>query len=92
MIAVPITGASFAAVEQILCLSVTMLSHASRDRKTAVMMALGTYRSMLREWEQTLGADAEAALQRRVASETPLTVAFRPHALVPGEDEARQSA
>lgn len=92
VIAVPVTGASFAAVEQVLCLSVTMLAHASREQKTAVMNALGTYRATLRDWEQTLGAEAEAALQRRIASETPLTVAFRPAALIPGESEGRQSA
>lgn len=92
VIAVPVTGASFSGTEQVLCLSVTMLAHASRDRKTAVMNALGTYRTTLRDWEQTLGADADAALQRRLASEDPLTVTFRPGALVPGTDEGRQSA
>ena len=92
VIAVPVTGASFGATEQVLCLSVRMLAHASREQKRAVMSALGTYRATLREWEQALGAEAEAALQRRIASESPLTVAFRPAALAAGAQDGRQSA
>ncbi len=78
VIAVPVAGVGYADGAHVLCLSVAMLPHASREQKTAVMGALGTYQTTLRHWEQVLGTDAEAALQRQIARETPLTVTFRP--------------
>lgn len=94
VIIVPITGDDYAQVEKLVCLGVDLSAHASREQKISVMNALGTYKAKLREWEQTLGAEAEDALNRQIARETPLTIVFRPAALdamVP-EADGRQSA
>ncbi|WP_306117388.1 MULTISPECIES: SIS domain-containing protein [unclassified Roseitalea] len=92
VIAVPVTGTSFDRTEHVLCLSVGMLAHASREQKTAVMNALGAYQTTLRQWEQTLGSDAEAALQREIARHDPLTVTFRPSAIDALNRDDRASA
>lgn len=92
MIAVPVTAHNAAQTAHLLCLSVTMAAHASREQKASVMNALGTWRIKLREWEQILGTQAESALQRRIASESPLTVVFRPAAIDPMDSADRQSA
>lgn len=92
VIAVPVTAHNAARTEHVLCLAVELGAHATREQKVAVMNALGTYRARLREWEQILGDDAEAALQRRIARETPVTVVFRPTAIDPMDDADRQTA
>ncbi|MGB7433328.1 MAG: SIS domain-containing protein [Ahrensia sp.] len=81
VIVVPVTGASFADTEHLLCLGVTMVGHATREQKTAVMNALGIYGPKLREWEQIFADEGESQLQRAIASESPLTIVFRPQAL-----------
>ncbi len=93
VIAVPVSAARTADIEHVLCLSVDLVAHASREQKTAVMQVLGTYQAKMREWEQHFGADAEAQLQRQIARELPSTIVFRPAALDPllGE-ENKQSA
>ncbi|MEM9573895.1 MAG: hypothetical protein AAF870_01555, partial [Pseudomonadota bacterium] len=93
VIAVPVTAAHSADVEHVLCLSVGLVAHASREQKSAVMQVLGTYQSKMREWEQHFGADAEAQLQRQIARELPSTIVFKPSALDPLlSDENKQSA
>ncbi len=93
VIAVPVSAPRTADIEHVLCLSVDLVAHASREQKTAVMQVLGTYQAKMREWEQHFGADAEAQLQRQIAREMPSTIVFRPSALDPllGE-ENKQSA
>ena len=92
VIAIPVTAQNAAQTEHVLCLAVELSAHATREQKVAVMNALGTFRTRLREWEQIRGEDAESALQRRIARETPLTVVFRPAAIDPMDDEDRQTA
>ncbi|MEM8542245.1 MAG: SIS domain-containing protein, partial [Pseudomonadota bacterium] len=93
VIAVPVTAAHSADVEHVLCLSVGLVAHASREQKSAVMQVLGTYQSKMREWEQHFGTDAEAQLQRQIARELPSTIVFKPSALDPLlSDENKQSA
>lgn len=93
VLVVPVTGSQSGEIEQLLCLSVTMMAHASREQKSAIMQALGSYKTKLREWEQNFGADAEAQLQRQIARETPATLVFRPSALDPMmSDEGKKSA
>ena len=93
VIAVPVSAPRTAEIEHVLCLSVDLVAHASREQKTAVMQVLGTYQAKMREWEQHFGVDAEAQLQRQIARELPSTIVFRPSALDPllGE-ENKQSA
>ena len=93
VIAVPVSAANDAGIEHVLCLSVGLVAHASREQKSAVMQVLGTYQSKMREWEQHFGTDAEAQLQRQLARELPSTIVFRPSALDPLlSDENKQSA
>lgn len=93
VIAVPVTAAQTADVEHVLCLSVGLVAHASREQKSSVMQVLGTYQTKLREWEQHFGAEAEAQLQRQIARELPSTIVFRPTALDPMlSTENKQSA
>ena len=93
VIAVPVSNASYSDVDSIICFAVKLQAHASREQKTAAMTALGTYKPVLREWEQVFGAEASAALARQIAREKPENIVFRPKALDPAlsEDE-RQSA
>lgn len=93
VIAVPVTASQSADIEHVLCLSVGLVAHASREQKSAVMQVLGSYQHKLREWEQHFGADAEAQLQRQIARELPSTIIFRPSALDPLlSNESKQSA
>ena len=92
VIAVPVSSVSFAETGHVLCLSVTMIAHASREQKIAVMNVLGSYQAKLREWEQVLGHEAEAALQRQIASVEPRTTVFRPAMIDVGNRDERQSA
>ena len=93
VIAVPVSSPSFPDNAHMLCFGVTLSGHATREQKTAVMNALGTYKAKLREWEQTFGDDGEGELQRAIASADPVTVAFRPQALdAIDAANARQSA
>lgn len=81
LIVVPVASPSFPQTAHLLCLGVDLVAHATREQKTAVMNALGTYKSKLREWEQIFGDHGESELQRAIASQDPLTIAFRPQAL-----------
>ncbi|WP_158284675.1 SIS domain-containing protein [Oricola cellulosilytica] len=93
VIAVPVNDAGYGETDGLICLAVKLQAHASREQKTAAMTALGTYRPVLREWEQTFGEEASAALARQIAREKPIDVLFRPKVLDPAlaRDE-RQSA
>lgn len=76
-----------------MCMGVSMVAHATREQKTAVMNALGIYGPKLREWEQIFAGEGEAELQRAIASESPLTIVFRPQALdAMSASEARDMA
>ncbi|MEM1378397.1 MAG: SIS domain-containing protein, partial [Pseudomonadota bacterium] len=94
VIVVPVNGTDYAQTEHLLCLGVELLAHASREQKIAVMKALGTYKPKLREWQQTLGNEAQSALERQISRETPVTVVFRPSSIDLDALEAseRQSA
>lgn len=93
VIAVPVSASKTAEIEHVLCLSVGLVGHASREQKSMVMQVLGTYQPKIREWEQHFGSDAEAQLQRQIARELPTTIVFRPSALDPLlSDENKQSA
>jgi hypothetical protein len=57
------------------------------------MQALGTYKPVLREWEQSFGEDAAAALARQISREKPENVVFRPKVFDPAlSQDERQSA
>jgi glutamine---fructose-6-phosphate transaminase (isomerizing) len=93
VIAVPINNAGYSEVDGLLCLAVRLQAHASREQKTAAMAALGTYKPALREWEQSFGEDAAAALARQIAREKPENVVFRPKVFDPASSrDERQSA
>lgn len=93
VLALPVVGTQTAQIEQVLCLSVDLVAHASREQKSAIMQALGTYKAKLRQWEQHFGADAEGQLQRELARQLPNTIVFRPSALDPLlVEEGKQSA
>ena len=93
VIALPVNSSGYAEVNGLLCLAVKLQAHASREQKTAAMSALGTYQPVLREWEQSFGEGATAALQRQIARARPLDVVFRPKALDPTlSSDERQSA
>ncbi|WP_425419883.1 SIS domain-containing protein [Oricola indica] len=91
--AVPVNNASYSDVDSLVCFAVRLQAHASRDQKSAAMAALGTYKPVLREWEQSFGEEAAAALARQIARETPENVVFRPKMLDPSlSRDERQSA
>ncbi|MEO0542252.1 MAG: SIS domain-containing protein [Pseudomonadota bacterium] len=94
VVVVPVNGTDYAQTEHLLCLGVELVAHASREQKIAVMKALGTYMPKLREWQQSLGDEAQSALDRQVSRETPVTVVFQPSAvdLAALEAAERQSA
>lgn len=93
VIAVPVSSASFPDTAHLLCMGVKLVAHATREQKTAVMNAVGTYGPTLRQWEQVFGGDGESELQRAIASVDPLTVIFRPQALDPmAAENTQQSA
>ncbi|MDZ7824641.1 MAG: SIS domain-containing protein [Ahrensia sp.] len=83
VIVVPVMGMQSGTTEHLLCMSVDIVAHASREQKSAIMQALGSYQGKLREWEQSFGDDAEAQLQRQIAREAPATIIFRLSALDP---------
>ena len=93
VIAVPVNNAAYSDVDSVVCFSVKLQAHASREQKTAAMTALGTYKPVLREWEQSFGEDASAALARQIAREKPENIVFRPKVLDPAlSQDERQSA
>jgi len=81
VIVTPVSTAAMPDTGHLLCFGVTLVAHATREQKTAVMNALGSYAVKMREWEQVFGPDAEGELQRMIASESPMTVVFRPQSL-----------
>lgn len=92
-IALPVNNAAYSEVDAVVCFAVKLQAHASREQKTAAMVALGTYQPALREWEQVFGADATIALARQIAREKPLNIVFRPKVLDPAlSQDERQSA
>ena len=93
VIAVPVNNASYSEVDGLVCFAVKLQAHASREQKTAAMQALGTYKPALREWEQSFGEDAAAALARQISREKPENVVFRPKVFDPAlSQDERQSA
>lgn len=93
IIAVPVNNAAYSEVEAVVCFAVKLQAHASREQKTAAMVALGTYQPALREWEQSFGEDAATALARQIAREKPENIVFRPKSLDPAlSQDERQSA
>jgi len=93
VIAVPVNNAAYSEVDSLVCFAVKLQAHASREQKTAAMQALGTYKPVLREWEQSFGEDASAALARQIAREKPENIVFRPKVLDPAlSRDERQSA
>lgn len=93
VIAVPVNNAAYSEVDGLICFAVKLQAHASREQKTAAMQALGTYKPVLREWEQSFGEDATSALTRQIAREKPENIVFRPKVLDPAlSQDERQSA
>lgn len=93
VLAVPVNNASYSEVDSLVCFAVKLQAHASREQKTAAMGALGTYKPVLREWEQSFGEDATSALARQIAREKPENIVFRPKVLDPSlSQDERQSA
>ncbi|MFZ2102260.1 MAG: hypothetical protein WAU86_17020, partial [Oricola sp.] len=91
--AVPVNNASYSEVDAVVCFAVQLQAHSSREQKTAAMQALGTYKPVLREWEQSFGEDAASALARQIAREKPENVVFRPKVFDPAlSQDERQSA